>query len=259
MPSLGEELKKERESRGISLKEISNETKISLRLLEALEKDQLDILPGKFFNKAIIQSYAGYLGLDKDHVLNMYSETSHLQEQAQKTKQIRRETAPIISRRTKKFINFALVVIILSASILIIFFTFKKKEVPPPIEEVKPVLILQEEAPPVTEPLPKETEAKEINLEITFLEETWIQVYADSELQVDGIKYAGDTAKVKALDDILIHLGNAGGLTYTLNDKKGKAFGARGAVIKNIQITLENYKEYIAEEEEADPEIENIM
>jgi len=83
MASLGQELKRERELRGISLKEIADSTKISLRFLRALEDDQLDMLPGKFFTKSIIRSYASYLGLEEETVLNKYHEDTLLQQEAE--------------------------------------------------------------------------------------------------------------------------------------------------------------------------------
>jgi len=43
MPSFGQDLKREREARGISLQEIAETTKISLRYLQALEEDQFEI------------------------------------------------------------------------------------------------------------------------------------------------------------------------------------------------------------------------
>jgi cytoskeletal protein RodZ len=47
--SFGVSLKRERELRGISLAEIAKTTKISVRLLEAIEKDRFDILPEGVF------------------------------------------------------------------------------------------------------------------------------------------------------------------------------------------------------------------
>jgi len=49
MESLGRLLKNSREKKGLSLKDISLETKIGLRHLEAIEADQLELLPGGFF------------------------------------------------------------------------------------------------------------------------------------------------------------------------------------------------------------------
>ena len=49
MESLGKTLKSIREKKGLSLKDISLETKIGRRHLEAIENDRLDFLPGGFF------------------------------------------------------------------------------------------------------------------------------------------------------------------------------------------------------------------
>ncbi|MGH9391569.1 MAG: helix-turn-helix domain-containing protein, partial [Vicinamibacteria bacterium] len=72
MASLSERLKRERELRGISLKQISEETRIGVRFLQALEDDRLDIIPGEFYRRSYLRAYARYLGLDEDRALNVY-------------------------------------------------------------------------------------------------------------------------------------------------------------------------------------------
>ena len=69
MTELGLALKEEREKRNISLEEIASTTKIVPRYLEALENDRFDIMPGGFFIKGIIRTYARAIGLDPDEVL----------------------------------------------------------------------------------------------------------------------------------------------------------------------------------------------
>jgi len=72
VPSFGARLKQEREQRGVSLSEISQATKISTRLLQALEAEQFQQLPGGIFNKGFIRAYARCLGLDEDQVIADY-------------------------------------------------------------------------------------------------------------------------------------------------------------------------------------------
>ena len=71
--SFGVSLKRERELRGISLAEIAKTTKISVRLLEAIEKDRFDILPEGVFRKSFIKSYAKYLGMNEEQILQEYA------------------------------------------------------------------------------------------------------------------------------------------------------------------------------------------
>jgi cytoskeletal protein RodZ len=66
MASFGENLRRERELRGVSLREISEATKISMRFLQALEQDRVNILPGGIFPRAFVRQYARYLGLDAE-------------------------------------------------------------------------------------------------------------------------------------------------------------------------------------------------
>ena len=68
----GEQLKREREMRGVSIEEISAATRIGTRFLEALEKEQWDKLPGGVFNRGFIRSIARFLGLDGDTMVAEY-------------------------------------------------------------------------------------------------------------------------------------------------------------------------------------------
>jgi cytoskeleton protein RodZ len=74
MVSLGEELKRERELREISLREISEATKISIRILEAIEKNNFQALPGGIFNRNFLRAYAEFIGLDSENVVRKYSQ-----------------------------------------------------------------------------------------------------------------------------------------------------------------------------------------
>jgi cytoskeletal protein RodZ len=74
MVLLGEELKRERELRDISLREISEATKISIRILEAIEHNNYKILPGGVFNRNFLRAYAQFVGLDPESVVNKYQQ-----------------------------------------------------------------------------------------------------------------------------------------------------------------------------------------
>ena len=69
MSAFGENLRREREMRGVSLEEISFATKISMRILDAIEREEFSKLPGGIFSRSFIRSYARYLGLDEDRVV----------------------------------------------------------------------------------------------------------------------------------------------------------------------------------------------
>ncbi len=64
MGNFGEDLRKERLSRGIALEQITAVTKIAQRHLIALEQERFRLLPGGILNKGIVRGYAGAIGLD---------------------------------------------------------------------------------------------------------------------------------------------------------------------------------------------------
>ena len=76
MPAFGEKLKLEREKRKITLEQISASTKIGTRMLQALEEDKFDQLPGGIFNKGFVRAYARFVGLDEDQAVAEYLEAS---------------------------------------------------------------------------------------------------------------------------------------------------------------------------------------
>jgi cytoskeletal protein RodZ len=61
----GEELRRERESRGVALETISEKTKVITRYLTALENEKFEALPGGILSKGIVRGYARTVGLDE--------------------------------------------------------------------------------------------------------------------------------------------------------------------------------------------------
>ncbi|HYL11835.1 MAG TPA: RodZ domain-containing protein [Terriglobales bacterium] len=72
MGNFGERLKKTRENRKITLDEVAKSTKISTRMLRALEEEKFNELPGGVFNKGFVRAYARHLGLDEEKTLTDY-------------------------------------------------------------------------------------------------------------------------------------------------------------------------------------------
>ncbi|KZE32637.1 cytoskeleton protein RodZ [Crenobacter luteus] len=62
--SVGARLKAARESRGLSLGEVADRLKLSLKQLEAIESDHFEALPGAAFVRGFVRNYARYLELD---------------------------------------------------------------------------------------------------------------------------------------------------------------------------------------------------
>src|SRR5919201_684648 len=73
--TLGTWLRRERERRGITLSQISDQTKLSVAILEGLETDDLSRWPGGIFRRAYARAYATAVGLDPDLIVRRVEET----------------------------------------------------------------------------------------------------------------------------------------------------------------------------------------
>ena len=74
--SLGEQLRRARLERGVNLREVSEQTRITMRHLEAIEADDYKSLPGGIFNKSFIKSYARHVGFPEARALELYERTA---------------------------------------------------------------------------------------------------------------------------------------------------------------------------------------
>ncbi len=74
MPTLGDELKRLREVRDISLHDIAESTRISIRFLKAIDADNYSILPGGIFTRSFIRAYAKQVGMNEDEAIGLYNE-----------------------------------------------------------------------------------------------------------------------------------------------------------------------------------------
>lgn len=71
--SLGEKLRRARESKGLELREVADQTRIAYNYLEAIEADNYKPLPGGIFNKGFVRSFAKAVGVDEKEALADYT------------------------------------------------------------------------------------------------------------------------------------------------------------------------------------------
>ncbi len=76
MEHFGEALRCERQRRSVSLEDIAQTTKVTVRSLQALESDAFDQLPGGILSKGIVRSYVRFLGLDESEWVDRFLDAS---------------------------------------------------------------------------------------------------------------------------------------------------------------------------------------
>jgi len=92
--SIGEQLRLAREGRGIQLRDICEQTRISVHYLEAIEANDYKRLPGGVFNRSFIKAYARHVGYDEREAIEGYMR--YLREHGESTDDV--STTPIHSK-----------------------------------------------------------------------------------------------------------------------------------------------------------------
>ena len=79
-----------RQNRGISLAQIAESTKISVRLLDAIEQGEFSKLPGGIYNTSYIRQYARAIDYDESALLSYYHQATSTTPQSEADKGDRR-------------------------------------------------------------------------------------------------------------------------------------------------------------------------
>lgn len=72
MPGIGDSLRESRMRQKIDITEVELETKIRAKYLRALENEEWNLLPGPTFVRTFLRTYAQYLGLDAQLIVEEY-------------------------------------------------------------------------------------------------------------------------------------------------------------------------------------------
>ena len=248
--SFGEELRKEREIRGISLREIADATKISHRFLEAIENNDYKNLPAPVFTKGFIKEYAHYVGLSADAILDHYTHFVREREaEDEAAARPRRSVDPrpsleisIPSREPNRGIWFAIAAVVITAGCLYYFrarLPFSRSESP------RPTATAPAPAGPAITPSPASTASagatQALRLTIRAREESWISLDADNESAFNEVLRENEERTFTAQNDFLLRtIGNAGGIDLILNGSTLKSLGGSGDVVRDLRLNRDS-------------------
>ncbi len=110
----GETLAAARIEKGMSLEQVSVQLKLSMKYLQALEACHYDQLPGTTFTRGYLRSYARLVGVDENHVLNLFGETVQADEQVARLLQEQDRTIEAHSPLDGKWLIIISVILLLS-------------------------------------------------------------------------------------------------------------------------------------------------
>jgi cytoskeletal protein RodZ len=263
LASFGEELRREREIRGISLKEISDATKISKRFLEAIERNDHRTLPAPVFTRGFVREYAKYLGLNAEEMVNRYNYAAAGDDRIEKSPHLERLIAPPppplprekprpkgippwYARIDRNLVITAIIVALL-IGVAIWAKKHKRESAAEAARESTAVTVAKPAAHPVTPP-PETTSAsttttttstataaaddRVLHLTIDMVGDSWVVLKSDGKTVWNNDMVEGQTKTFDANEEFrFLTIGNAAGVSLTLNGVKLPPLGAKGEVI----------------------------
>jgi len=227
MESLGKYLKKERETKKISLREISKSIKVREQFLKAVEEDRYDLLPSPTYVKGFLAAYAKSIGLDPNEVILRYENV--LKEETISYPEAPPEKKIHWNKRYLWLIGGGIII-----GVVVIYFLFYQPS-PPSVKPVPQKTDLKE-TPPATSaaPVVKKPSVPEvkptISLQLKAVERTWLTVQVDDQSVQDITLQPGEGISYRGMERIQMVVGNAGGLDIIFNEKQLERFGKSGEV-----------------------------
>lgn len=157
--SLGQQLRRAREALGISLRDVSEQTRITMRHLEAIEADDYKHLPGGIFNKSFIKSYARHVRFDEQRALELYARTARERGEGADEVSTTPHKARVYTGDTSRspLVTYGLSAIIVGILILIVYaglHYYRRTEGQQAEAQTTPTPVAQQQAQPTPTPAP---------------------------------------------------------------------------------------------------------
>jgi cytoskeletal protein RodZ len=124
---LGDTLREARERRGLTLKDAEDSLKIRSKYLQALEQNDFEVIPGPTFVRAFMRTYAAFLGLDTERLMEEYSSQFEPQTQDKRALHTRGGSSRARDRGPHRQPNYVVVGIVAVAIIVVLALVFRSR------------------------------------------------------------------------------------------------------------------------------------
>jgi cytoskeletal protein RodZ len=240
MNNISETLRRERLKQGLELQQLSDSTKISSRMLQAMEAGDLSKLPGGVFTRSFFKQYAAALGLDAAMVDAEVRQLSPDPDQAvSREKETQLNTYEALEPRSKSLTAPTVwVVLALLGCGGVYYFAknYQPSTTPKPVETTvsapepakAPTTPVLAAAPPIG--------SGSLQVVLNASEQSWVSVTVDGKLLFSGILKPNDRREINAEERVKVIAGNAGGIDISLNGKNIESLGPRGQV-RTVELT----------------------
>lgn len=218
--NIGKRLQEARRIKEISLDRVSKETKIAKKWLEALEKEEYDVFPAKIYVVSFVRSYARYLGLDAESLVQIYQREHSGREERMDLnpkfpivashgvgeKSMSRKGIAALRFTKKGLIPFILAIgVVVGAGLSAIFY-------------------LQRASRQLSQEMAKINAStnvrKDISMVVEINDKTWLRVVGDGAVSFEGTLSAGEKRTWVAKDEMNVCIGNVDGVRLYVNGEE---------------------------------------
>lgn len=237
---IGETLRDAREEQGRTIEDAARDTRVRGDYLRALEDEHFDIFGGDVYAKGFLSTYARYLKLDPQPLLESYRR--HVQHDEYDPTAL--AVNPVTRQPTSPpptWIAWALVVIVVMIGAAALAQVFGGRT-PEPAQDRPPQPVASQTDEPTTAPTtaapsPSPSPTFDgVNLILTLEEDSWMRVQVDGQPVLERVVPRGETLTFTGEDTVTIRFGNAAGVRVELNGADLGPQGARGEV-KTVTFT----------------------
>jgi cytoskeleton protein RodZ len=256
MEDFGGKLRQARERRGISLRQISASTKISIAALGALERNDISKLPGGVFSRAFVRSYALEVGLDPEQTVHDFvarfdqappppPETPIVSMGEEDTAFEKRRLAAV---RIARFVGIAAPVVCLASVFVVLHHRAPPRPakashaplpgttLPSPVDDSRRARSLAAPAPPARAAAASDVSAAQVTVDLHPRADCWVSASADGKKLFARVIKAGEHETIAFRREAAIDVGDAGSFAYSIDGREGRPLGDRGQV-KTLKLT----------------------
>lgn len=231
--SLGKILKRIRESRRLSIEEVSERSRIPRNIISTIEEDRLNEIKSGFYAKSFVKTYASFLGAVDEPGVKAYLSAGGQPAKPISDADTGKAGAPqidfsAVTKYKKQIAAVIMSIFALWALTFAISQTGRFIKNMPAKKQNKPAIVKKEKSGPV-------------EIEVSASENTYLQVTGDGELMFKGLFKKGSKDAWKAKKEIKIEAGNSGVIKIGMNGKPLSFAGKKGEK-KEIVITKDGIK-----------------
>lgn len=259
-------LREARQDKGLTLDDLARTTKISLRLLTALEAGDVDRLPAAIFTRGFVKAYAKEVGLDPDKTADLYLSRLAPETLAVDAENARSKVATPVARtgvmafeednarliKTHQADRFGRLMLLAAVIGLVVYVgPFSWDGWASKVDATADAVPTATTPAPATDGAPAALTAAAdvaggpLQFEMNPQGPCWFSAAADGNRVRSELLQAGDNRTIEVRQELVLRVGDPDACAFSINGRAGRPLGSPGAPV-TVRITKDNFREFLS-------------